>query len=87
MNIDASPPSGLITTRMSGMNTASPSERRNHTTASSRLFVKLLDSSMNGLCRLMSVTSPINMLSNADLNIECYDQLQNLDSICQTLRE
>ena len=78
MNIDASPPSGLITTRMSGINTASPSVRRNHTTASSRLLLMLLDSPMNDVCCLMCVIIPINMLSNADLNDECYhgDQLK-----------
>ena len=67
MNIDANPPRGLITTRISGMNIASPSVRKNHITASTRLL--MMDSFMYDLRCLISVTNPIIMLSNADL--EC----------------
>lgn len=75
MNIDANPPRGLITTRISGMNIASPSVRKNHITASTRLLMIFMDSFMYDLCCLISVTNPIIMLSNADLECNHGNQL------------
>lgn len=69
INIDARPPSGPITFRMSGMNMASPRERKNHTTDSNRALTVWLHSNV---IILHPVTECISLmvLSKANLRVK-----------------
>lgn len=66
MYIDARPPSGLITFRMSGINIASARDRKNHTTDSNRALKVCLDSMIINL-NLVAEYNSLMMLSKANL--------------------
>ena len=71
MYIDARPPSGPITFRMSGINMASPRVRKNHTTDSSRALKICLDSTNVNLHPVAKCIS-LMMLSKANLGVKNY---------------
>ena len=64
--IDARPPSGPITFRMSGINMASPRDRKNHTIDSSRALKMCLELTVINLLPVVESISLI-MLSEANL--------------------
>ena len=66
INIDARPPSGPIIFRMSGINMASPRERKNHTTDSNRALTVRLHSNIINLHPVTECIS-LMMLSKANL--------------------
>ena len=66
--IDARPPSGPITFRMSGINMASTRVRKNHTTDSSRALKMCLDSTNLNLHSVDEYIS-LMMLSKANLGV------------------
>ena len=66
MYIDAKPPSGPITFRMSGINMASPREKKNHTTDSNRALTRWLHSNVVNLHPVAEYIS-LMVLSKANL--------------------
>ena len=66
MYIDAKPPSGPITFRMSGINMASPREKKNHTTDSNRALTRWLHSNVINLHPVAEYIS-LMVLSKANL--------------------